>query len=450
MAASCTITSQTIGNSAVNLTTKGGQDYFYVNGSGTVITKSGGGSKISIMGYINATHTRDVATSSMGHGGGFANTPVTTSDGTPSNVTGSTSSMYLDGMTEMGFIPRVAMGIGSQVVEINVGAYLNSSGLPLHLKVTSPSAGILVNVDLTGVSANTDTDKVLVLTCVSEASENWDFDVSNKIGEVGSDGFIGVRYVHLGSLSGGGSSYNVTLADSHAITDAVLAAFVFPKALADSHAVTDAYASAAIFPKSLADTMATSDAYAAAGVFLKALADSHAITDSFIGNTAYVVTLADSTATSDTINGVLNTNIYDVALADSHAVTDAISALKITSAVLADSHAISDVFTGLRLIPVQLSDSAALTDALNAVMVISALLQDSITITDIYIGGMLRPVTLADSLAATDSYDAQIYVLIFIAAAAGRVVYAQRLDRIAYANSPMIVVAPKINLEAET
>jgi hypothetical protein len=207
MAATCTITSEVIGNSAVNLTTKGGQDYYYVTDSNVLITKTGGGSKISVFGYVNGTHTRDIAYSALGnYNGGFNNTPVTISDGTPSNVSGVTTSMFQVTDSEMGFITRVAMGVGTQAVEINIGAYMNDDRLPYHLKVTSPSAGVLLDVDLTGIANNTDTDKVLILSCVAETAENWDFDVSNKIGGTGSGGYIGQRYVHLGNVSGGGDT----------------------------------------------------------------------------------------------------------------------------------------------------------------------------------------------------------------------------------------------------
>jgi hypothetical protein len=203
MAATCTITSQTITNSAVNLTTKGGQDYHCVNGSGTLITKTGGGSKISVFGYDSGSHTRDIAYTSFNYGGGFASTPVTTTDGTPSDVTSNTACAYLVGAVEMGFIPRVTMAVGTQAVEINIGIFMNTARLPCHVKVTSPSAGVLLDVDLTGFTADTDQDKVLILSCVVETAEDWDFDVSNKVGGSGAGGYFGNRYVHLGTASGG-------------------------------------------------------------------------------------------------------------------------------------------------------------------------------------------------------------------------------------------------------
>jgi hypothetical protein len=207
--ANASVTSQVQGNSTVNLTALGGQDWWYTTSGGVLYRKSGGGSKINVA-FAEYPATFPAIPSSPrvqdSWGGGFQNTSVNWSDGTPGNLSGQTTAGFISGnASNKGAKTTIDMAVGTQAVEINVGAYVDANGLQYQVHVTSPSAGVLLNQTLTGTSVNTDTDKKIILSCVCDTPETWTFDIYQKLQASSfGDGYFGIRYVHLGTASGGG------------------------------------------------------------------------------------------------------------------------------------------------------------------------------------------------------------------------------------------------------
>lgn len=195
--ASASITSQTVGNTSINLTTLGGVDY-QTHSDSTEVRKTGGGNKTTVTGY-NFTTPGTMAWSA--YTGGFQLTAITTTDATPSDVTSDTSCPFVSHIlgSRIGLKCTVDVAIGTQEVRIPFGIVPRTGSSAVNVVITSAGSGELLNQDLTGITIGADNDVYLILSCTAIAAEEWTIDISTSGGTSGT-GYYGYRAVWVGSV----------------------------------------------------------------------------------------------------------------------------------------------------------------------------------------------------------------------------------------------------------
>lgn len=188
-------------SSTVNLTALGAEDFLTFSTSSDVqIRKIGGGSLINCE-FYNFNAGGNAGTD--GSGGGFQNRPITTTDGTPLNLTNRTTCPYTTA-DQHGYRITVPAGLDERTVKLLLAHYWENGAVgSAHILGSISGSGAPSNLDLLP-SLNLNTDIDLTATFTFTAGEPGQILTIDYYPSVNSPGYTGIRGIWLSAAVASG------------------------------------------------------------------------------------------------------------------------------------------------------------------------------------------------------------------------------------------------------
>lgn len=212
------------------------------------------------------------------------------------------------------------------------------------------------------------------------------------------------------TIGAGVQTYNVSLSESAAATDALSSVGTFARALSEAVTPSDTAAALGVFARTLAESVAPADSVGGGSAFAGSLGESVAPSDSmalaFITNPG----LAESLTALDTVASALQ---GVAALTEAVAATDAPTAAKVTNPSLTEAVSATDSLAGGLALLAALSESAPVADVLASVQQAVAALAESLTVLDSIDADQqgVISVSMSESMAVADAVGSALTAL---------------------------------------
>lgn len=223
----------------------------------------------------------------------------------------------------------------------------------------------------------------------------------------------------------GGTTYEVSLSETIAATDAVSSLAALAAALAETQAATDAISNVATRPASISESIAAADTVSTVATLVAALAESVAATDAVsTGGGVYAVSLAETQALADTVANVatliatlIETQVAAETLSSSAtrpatvtetaALTETLSTSGAVYAVsIAESQTLLETVSSVLQAQSSLAESFAATETVSSRATLVAAIAEALQALDALSAGGITSVTLTETVALTDSLTA--------------------------------------------
>ena len=203
--------------------------------------------------------------------------------------------------------------------------------------------------------------------------------------------------------SAGGTTYNVSLADTLNASDSANSLAILAASIADALSASDSIGSLAVLNALVSDVLDASDAVMAVAVSSVLLADTVNASDEVVSSFVLDAAIEDSLTVTDSISVSITLNL---ALADTLVASDALSSVAILVAAMEDTLTFGDDVTSSisnNTYDVDIDDALTVSDATDTTMTYSVSLEDTATVTDLMNANMVMTVGLADNLTASDA-----------------------------------------------
>lgn len=238
------------------------------------------------------------------------------------------------------------------------------------------------------------------------------------------DALIRSRLRRFYSLpSAGGTTYNVSIAETSSAADAVAALAARAGPLGEAVSATDTVATAAVFTRALVEAGSATDAVAAVAVFTRAIAETATAADSVAaGAGVYAVAVAETASAADTISAlavvagglveagsgadaVNATGVFTRAVAETATAADSVaSGAGVYAMAVAETATAADTIAALAVLVGGLAEVGSATDTVNGLCVFTRAVAESGAAADaVATGGAFYSVAVSESAAAADS-----------------------------------------------
>jgi hypothetical protein len=167
----------------------------------------------------------------------------------------------------------------------------------------------------------------------------------------------------LASVGGGGSTYNMALAEAASASDSVSALAVLPAALTESGSASDAVSALLVAVASIAEVAAASDAVGAGGsVYGVQLSESGSAADSLSGGSIFATSLAETGSAADSVSNAL---AAAAAVSEAANATDQLSTTLVAVAVVSEAASGADVVSSIATRVASIAESGSAADTVD-------------------------------------------------------------------------------------
>lgn len=202
------------------------------------------------------------------------------------------------------------------------------------------------------------------------------------------------------AAGGGGSTYDVSLAEAAAASDLISAAMLQVAALAEAATATDAYAAQAAFVRALAEAAAAGDVQAAALLALAALTEPATAAEALTAGLALGASALEAAAAADSQVAAL---LAAAAAAEAAAAADAAAAGLLAGAAVTEAAAAGDAQSTGPVLTGAVSESVTLADALAAVAALLASMVEAAAAAESAGTQMTRTGAVSEAAAAVEA-----------------------------------------------
>jgi epidermal growth factor receptor substrate 15 len=203
---------------------------------------------------------------------------------------------------------------------------------------------------------------------------------------------------------GGGTTHEVSLADSVGVTDDIASILGKLVSIFDSVSITDDITKTIGFARILSETVSSSDTIVISRTIVRSLLDSVGVGDTLARNLVAIRLLQDSISISDS-SDILLSQLIAVLLEDGVSVTDTTNVVAAYVRALADSIDLSDSLSTAIVKSILVADSVGVTDSLIRSGAYFLVFAETVGISDALSTSLFQLITvsLSETVAITDT-----------------------------------------------
>lgn len=203
------------------------------------------------------------------------------------------------------------------------------------------------------------------------------------------------------SGGGGGTTYNETLTETLAATDAYASSMTMAAALTETTAASESYAPNLVMPNAMTESVAAGDSLASTQVHRPTLTESVAVTDSVVSAQTFASAVVESIAAGD---GYATSAVFGAVYSESVTLGDSFSGGMLFLNTLSEPIGVTDSLATQATMHNALTAAVAVGDGVTASAIFNSGVTESITPADTPAGPIVFAVSLSEGVTLADSY----------------------------------------------